>query len=175
VPHYDGAVARPRGSVPVPVARLPSSPGVYRFRDARGRVLYLGRAVDLRRRVGSYWGGLGDRPRLARMVVQIAGPEAVGCASEHEAAWMERVLPIAYAADRQGGFARDMARIRGANPTDRDQMIEEVVAVLERQPDAVDALRVVLVARRDQRTGSRFRPTRSNQLSSKADAGESQD
>jgi excinuclease ABC subunit C len=74
------------------VARLPSGPGVYRFRDGAGRVLYIGRAGSLRRRVGSYWGDLGDRPHLARMVAQIGRVEAVRCASEHEAAWLERLL-----------------------------------------------------------------------------------
>ena len=79
-------------SVPAAVARLPSGPGVYRFRDARGRALYIGRAVNLRRRVRSYWGDLGDRPHLTRMVAQIAGVEALACDSEHEAAWVERGL-----------------------------------------------------------------------------------
>jgi len=40
---------------------LPLAPGVYRFRDASGRVLYLGRATSLRRRVASYWGDLSAR------------------------------------------------------------------------------------------------------------------
>jgi excinuclease ABC subunit C len=75
-----------------PVARLPLSPGVYRFRDAAGAVLYLGRAVSLRRRVASYWGDLGDRGHLAAMVARIARVEAVPCASAHEAAWLERNL-----------------------------------------------------------------------------------
>lgn len=74
------------------VARLPSGPGVYRFRDASGRVLYVGRATDLRRRVGSYWSTLGDRPHLSRMVPLIDRVEAVACDSEHEAAWLERNL-----------------------------------------------------------------------------------
>jgi excinuclease ABC subunit C len=74
------------------VARLPLSPGVYRFRDAAGAVLYLGRAVCLRRRVASYWGDLGDRGHLAAMVAGIAQVEAVPCASAHEAAWLERNL-----------------------------------------------------------------------------------
>jgi excinuclease ABC subunit C len=65
---------------------------VYRFRDDAGRVLYIGRAGSLRRRVGSYWGDLGDRPHLARMVARIGRVEAVSCASEHEAAWLERNL-----------------------------------------------------------------------------------
>jgi excinuclease ABC subunit C len=74
------------------VAQLPSAPGVYRFRDERDRVLYVGRAADLRRRVASYWGSLGDRRHLARMMPRVARVEAVICDSEHEAAWLERNL-----------------------------------------------------------------------------------
>ena len=80
-------------NTPVPSATLlPKAPGVYRFRDAAGRVLYLGRAVSLRRRVLSYWGDLGDRGHLAPMVARIARVEAVVCDSAHEAAWLERNL-----------------------------------------------------------------------------------
>ena len=74
------------------VKLLPSSPGVYRFRDESGRVLYIGRAAHLRQRVASYWGGLRDRPRLRRMVARVDTVEAVACDSEHEAAWLERNL-----------------------------------------------------------------------------------
>jgi excinuclease ABC subunit C len=74
------------------IAALPGCAGVYRFRDARGRALYIGRAIDLRRRVGSYWTDLRDRRHLARMVPQIVGIEAVACESAHEAAWLERNL-----------------------------------------------------------------------------------
>jgi excinuclease ABC subunit C len=74
------------------VSRLPAAPGVYRFRDAGGRALYIGRAGDLRRRVRSYWGLLRDRRHLRRMVPRIAAVEAVVCDSEHEAAWLERNL-----------------------------------------------------------------------------------
>jgi excinuclease ABC subunit C len=77
---------------PAAVATLPEEPGVYRFRGENGRVLYLGRALNLRRRVASYWGGLGDRRHLARMVATVARIEAIVCASEHEAAWAERNL-----------------------------------------------------------------------------------
>jgi excinuclease ABC subunit C len=105
------------------IASLPRGPGVYRFRDARGRVLYIGRAVDLRRRVGSYWTDLRDRRHLARMVPQIVGIEAVVCDSAHEAAWLERNLlewskprwnrirggaevPVYIRLDRRPGLAR---------------------------------------------------------------------
>ena len=70
----------------------PLTPGVYRFRDQAGRVLYIGRAISLRRRVLSYWGDLGDRGHLAPMVARIARVEAVACDSAHEAAWLERNL-----------------------------------------------------------------------------------
>lgn len=79
-------------SVRAAVRMLPAAPGVYRFRDSRRRVLYVGRASHLRRRVASYWGGHDGREHLAAMVPRIAFIEAVECASEHEAAWLERNL-----------------------------------------------------------------------------------
>ena len=77
---------------PDAVAALPAAPGVYRFRDGGGRVLYVGRAVELRRRVGSYWGDLRDRRHLRRMMPRVARIEALVCDSAHEAAWAERNL-----------------------------------------------------------------------------------
>ena len=69
---------------------LPHEPGVYRFRDERDRVMYVGRASDLRSRTRSYWGDLHGRRHLRRMVGQIARVEALVCQSVHEAAWLER-------------------------------------------------------------------------------------
>jgi excinuclease ABC subunit C len=80
------------GRRPAAIALLPEEPGVYRFRSGTDVVLYVGRAVNLRRRVASYWGDLADRRRLARMVPRIARIEALVCDSEHEAAWAERNL-----------------------------------------------------------------------------------
>jgi excinuclease ABC subunit C len=80
------------GALAAVVAKLPLAPGVYRFRDAAGRVLYLGRATVLRRRVVSYWSDLRDRGHLAPMVSQVSCVEAVRCDSPHEAAWLERTL-----------------------------------------------------------------------------------
>jgi excinuclease ABC subunit C len=74
------------------IARLPLTPGVYRFRDATGRVLYIGRATVLRRRVASYWSDLRDRRHLTPMVARVRRVEAVACDSVHEAAWLERNL-----------------------------------------------------------------------------------
>jgi len=77
---------------PPEISRLPREPGVYRFRDATGRILYVGRATDLRARTASYFGNLGNRPHLLRMVHRITRVEAAACASVHEAAWLERNL-----------------------------------------------------------------------------------
>jgi len=79
-------------TAPAVTSRLPEQPGVYRFRDAAGRTLYIGRATRLRSRVRSYWGDLGDRRHLARMVPRIVRLEAAVCASVHEAGWLERNL-----------------------------------------------------------------------------------
>ena len=76
-------------------ALLPLAPGVYRFRDARRGVLYLGRATSLRRRVASYWGDLSGRAHLGAMMARVARVEAVTCDSVHEAAWLERNLLLA--------------------------------------------------------------------------------
>ncbi|MGH3248992.1 MAG: nucleotide excision repair endonuclease, partial [Trebonia sp.] len=60
-----------QGSARDQVALLPLTPGVYRFRDPTGAVLYLGRATSLRRRVASYWGDLRGRAHLNRMMAQV--------------------------------------------------------------------------------------------------------
>lgn len=71
---------------------LPAEPGVYRFRDGQDRVIYVGRATELRSRVRSYAGDLGRRRHLRRMVPQIGRVEAIVCASVPEAGWLERNL-----------------------------------------------------------------------------------
>lgn len=56
-------------------ARLPRLPGVYRFLDPAGRVLYVGKAKNLRSRVRSYFFG-DERPHIAGLVAQTARVEA---------------------------------------------------------------------------------------------------
>lgn len=91
-PAGEAPAAAASPGVPAAVARLPAGPGVYRFADTRGRVLYIGRATSLRSRVASYWLYLRDRGHLAPMVARVTGIRAVACASVHEAAWLERNL-----------------------------------------------------------------------------------
>ncbi|MDM7971610.1 MAG: excinuclease ABC subunit UvrC, partial [candidate division Zixibacteria bacterium] len=72
---------------------LPSSPGVYLFRDRRGRILYIGKAKILRNRVRSYFQrGNGHEERIARMVAQVADLEVIVTDSEVEALIFEANL-----------------------------------------------------------------------------------
>jgi excinuclease ABC subunit C len=59
-------------SVPRPLpSTIPDEPGAYLFRDSDGRVLYVGKAASLRKRLASYWG----RPLHARTEAMMANAE----------------------------------------------------------------------------------------------------
>ncbi|HEU0100766.1 MAG TPA: DEDD exonuclease domain-containing protein [Mycobacteriales bacterium] len=64
---------------------LPHLPGVYLFRDARGRVLYVGKSVDLRRRVRQYFTASEMRTRMAEMVACAERVDPVVCTTPLEA------------------------------------------------------------------------------------------
>ena len=70
------------------VAALPRRPGVYLMRDAGGRVLYVGKATDLRRRVRSYFSG-DDRRKVGSLLREAQAFDHVVCSSELEAAVLE--------------------------------------------------------------------------------------
>lgn len=42
---------------------LPSDPGCYQFKDDTGTIIYVGKAKNLRKRVGSYFSRTGKRPQ----------------------------------------------------------------------------------------------------------------
>ena len=71
---------------------LPGSPGVYRMFDAKGDVLYVGKAKNLKARVGSYARGQAHSNRIARMISQTAAMEFVTTATETEALLLEANL-----------------------------------------------------------------------------------
>ncbi|CAM2067769.1 excinuclease ABC subunit UvrC [Sulfidibacter corallicola] len=68
---------------------LPISPGVYLFSDAKSKLLYVGKARNLRARVRSYFQNTPKGPRIERMVAKIAKLEIVITRTEAEALLLE--------------------------------------------------------------------------------------
>jgi excinuclease ABC subunit C len=71
---------------------LPNGPGVYRMLDAKGEVLYVGKAKSLKKRVASYANGVFPSNRIARMVSETAALEVVTTHTEVEALLLEANL-----------------------------------------------------------------------------------
>ena len=70
--------------------KLPTTPGVYLHRDSLGEVIYVGKAVNLRNRVRSYFRKTSQAdPKVRAMVSNIAEFEYISCATEMEALLLE--------------------------------------------------------------------------------------
>jgi excinuclease ABC subunit C len=82
-------VADPLGFRPAP-GEIPESPGVYRFRDQRGRVIYVGKAKSLRQRLNQYFADFASlHPRTQMMLQTAAGVEWTVVGTEVEALQLE--------------------------------------------------------------------------------------
>ncbi len=80
----DPASYRPKSS------DIPTDPGVYRFKDEHGRIIYVGKANNLRSRLGSYFVNPNTLPPKTRTMVHMAaGVEWTVVASEQEAIQLE--------------------------------------------------------------------------------------
>lgn len=79
------------------IAHFPKSPGVYLMKDAAGRVLYVGKARDLRARVASYFQASADLlasrgPEIAHMASLVADIDFLDCETEVDALLTENRL-----------------------------------------------------------------------------------
>ncbi len=74
------------------VRNLPNAPGVYRMFDAAGDVLYIGKAKNLKKRVGQYAAGRAHTNAVARMISETCQMEFVTTGTETEALLLESNL-----------------------------------------------------------------------------------
>lgn len=75
------------------VALLPTTPGVYQFMDSSGKVIYVGKAVNLRRRVSSYFVDSKKHSAKVKVLVsKVASLKHIDTPSEHDALLLENSL-----------------------------------------------------------------------------------
>jgi excinuclease ABC subunit C len=75
------------------LSQLPASPGVYQMKDAKGLIIYVGKALSLRSRVRSYFADdHADAPRTRALVAKIADIQTLITDSETEALVLEQNL-----------------------------------------------------------------------------------
>src|SRR5205085_4116157 len=79
------------------IRRFPKSPGVYLMKDGKGVVIYVGKARDLRSRVGSYFQDSADLlksrgPEIAHMIGLVCDIDFLDCETEVDALLQENRL-----------------------------------------------------------------------------------
>jgi len=79
------------------IGQFPKGPGVYLMKDAKGRVLYVGKAKDIRSRVSSYFQDSADLlrtrgPEIDRMISKVADIDFIECDTEVDALLQENRL-----------------------------------------------------------------------------------
>lgn len=74
------------------LATLPTKPGVYRHLDEKGKVIYVGKAKNLKRRVSSYFNKNHDSPKVRMLVSKIRDIQTTVVDTEWEALLLENTL-----------------------------------------------------------------------------------
>ncbi|MCK5832691.1 excinuclease ABC subunit UvrC [bacterium] len=74
------------------IKRLPLKPGVYLFKNSKGEIIYIGKAIKLKNRVSSYFRGKHSNPKTARLVAKIEDLEFIVVDNEVEALVLEANL-----------------------------------------------------------------------------------
>jgi len=74
------------------LSNLPAQPGVYQFKNDKGKIIYIGKAKNLRNRVRSYFHSSVDSPKTQIMVNKVTDLELIITSSEMEALILENNL-----------------------------------------------------------------------------------
>jgi len=78
---------------PTKIQQFPNAPGVYRMLDAKGHVLYIGKAKELRKRVASYWSRQAkDRYQIEFLMRKVTDVDCIVTDTEKEALILESTL-----------------------------------------------------------------------------------
>ncbi len=91
------------------VKNAPRTPGVYLMKDKNGKVIYVGKARDLRARVRSYFGRADSRPMVSFLVPKVCDLEFIVTATEKEALILENNLIKKYRPRYNVNFRDDKA------------------------------------------------------------------
>ena len=71
------------------IRMLPDSPGCYLMKDASGEIIYVGKAVNLKNRVRSYFRDTAHTPKVAAMIAHIDDFDVLLCETNLEALILE--------------------------------------------------------------------------------------
>lgn len=85
-------MSNPIPAIEVQIKTLPSGPGVYQYFDKKGKILYVGKAKNLKKRVASYFNKNHDSYRISVMVKKIVEIRHIVVASETDALLLENNL-----------------------------------------------------------------------------------
>jgi excinuclease ABC subunit C len=81
-----------RSDLEIKLGNLPGNPGIYQFKDKNGKIIYVGKAKNLRNRVRSYFISKPVGPRLTKMISLIRDVEVINTDSEVESLILEMNL-----------------------------------------------------------------------------------
>ena len=98
--------------------KLPDAPGVYLHKDAFGQIIYVGKAVNLKRRVRQYFQSPANQPPKVRRMVEEAYSRAKEIISSHREQ-MDELAGQLY--EREVLFSEDLERIYGPREETKDE------------------------------------------------------
>ena len=80
-------------SLELQIQSLPNNPGVYQYYDKEGKILYVGKAKNLKKRVASYFNKLHDNAKTNVLVKKIVAIKHIVVSSEADALLLLRRRP----------------------------------------------------------------------------------